>query len=575
MSRVATSQEGLPTASILAVAPAIAIGVLVVPVCCGLLATILPAFGYMPALGGQSVSLEPFRDLADRPGLVRSAGLSLATALVTTVVSVALVALFVAGWRGTRAFVALQHLLSPLLSIPHAAAAFGLAFLIAPSGYLIRLVSPWATGITRPPDWLILNDPLGLSMMAGLVLKEVPFLLLVTLAALPQTKAGPNDRLTQALGYGRMSGFLFVTWPLVYRQIRLAVFAVIAYASSVVDVSIILGPSTPSTLAVRLTEWMSDADLSLRFVGSAGALFQLAITVTALVIWLLIERIASILVKVARQAGWRFANDIALRLAVLALMAILAATVFVGLAVLALWSFAGFWAFPNVFPQNFSLANWNRAAPSLGTPMVNTLVVGVLSTALATVLALACLEREWRTGRTGGSRALWFIYLPLLVPQVSFVFGLKVFFLTIGWDATLAAMVLMHMVFVLPYVFLSLSDPWRAWDPRYGAVASGLGASPNRLFWRVRLPMLMKPALVALAVGFAVSVGQYLPTLLLGSGRIATITTEAVALSAGGDRRVIGVYAFLQMVLPFIAFALATAIPAFLFRGRRAMAGQG
>ena len=40
--------------------------------------------------------------------------------------------------------------------------------------------------------------------------------------------------------------------------------------------------------------------------------------------------------------------------------------------------------------------------------------------------------------------------------------------------------------------------------------------------------------LTAAAVGFAVSVGQYLPTLLIGAGRLPTITTEAVALASGG-----------------------------------------
>ena len=46
-----------------------------------------------------------------------------------------------------------------------------------------------------------------------------------------------------------------------YPQIRLAVFAVIAYSSSAVDVAIILGPTTPAPLAVRLVQWMNDADL--------------------------------------------------------------------------------------------------------------------------------------------------------------------------------------------------------------------------------------------------------------------------------------------------------------------------
>ncbi|MEM1376913.1 MAG: ABC transporter permease, partial [Pseudomonadota bacterium] len=75
----------------------------------------------------------------------------------------------------------------------------------------------------------------------------------------------------------------------------------------------------------------------------------------------------------------------------------------------------------------------------------------------------------------------------------------------------------------------------------------------------------------AAAVGFAVSIGQYLPTLLIGAGRFATITTEAIALGAGGNRRLIGVYAFLQMSLPFVGFMIATLVPVLLFKNRRAI----
>ena len=77
--------------------------------------------------------------------------------------------------------------------------------------------------------------------------------------------------------------------------------------------------------------------------------------------------------------------------------------------------------------------------------------------------------------------------------------------------------------------------------------------------------------ILAMAVGFAVSVGLYLPTLLIGGGRWPTVTTEAVALAAGGDRRVIGATALIQALLPFVGFAAALLVPAFLFRNRRAM----
>ena len=120
---------------------------------------------------------------------------------------------------------------------------------------------------------------------------------------------------------------------------------------------------------------------------------------------------------------------------------------------------------------------------------------------------------------------------------MTFLFGLQLLTLLIGMQHSLVALVGAHLVFVLPYLFLSLADPWRSLDPRYDQLAASLGARPWHRFVHMRLPLLLRPVLTAAAVGFAVSIGQYLPTILLGGGRWETITTEAVALSAGGDRR--------------------------------------
>ena len=554
----------------LRIAPILAVGVLLGPILAGLGATVLPAFGYFPALGGEALTLEPWRRLLDEPGLWRSAALSLGTGLVSTLLAVAIVGLFLAGWSGTKAFRRVEHLVSPLLAVPHAAAAFGLAFLVAPSGWLVRLFAP-LLGVTRPPDWLIVNDPLGLAMIAGLVAKEVPFLLLIALASLPQTDHARRRAVAASLGYGRIAGFAVGTWPALYRQMRLAVFAVLAYATSVVDVAAILGPSVPPTLAVRLVGWMNDPDLMRRFTACAGALLQLGVTLAALGAWVGLERLGRLWLDRRAPSGRRGEREQIGRALGAASISLAALSVFAGLAILALWSVAGFWRFPAALPDAFTARNWMRALPGLEAPLRTTIAVGVLATLAAVALATACLEREARTGRTGGNRALALVYLPLIVPQVAFVFGLQLFFLWAGWKPSVWSLAAVHFVFVLPYVFLSLSDPWRAWNPHYARVAAGLGRGANAVFWRLRLPMLLRPLLAAAAVGFAVSIGQYLPTVLVGQGRLSTITTEAVALASGGNRRVIGVYAVLQMVLPFAGFLLAILVPLWAFRRRREM----
>lgn len=546
------------------------IGLLLLPTGFGLLGTVLPAFGYLPALGGDEPSLKPLRDLLATPGLASASLLSFTTGLAATLISLGITLIFIASYAGTQTLSRLQHLLSPLLAVPHAAAAFAFAFLIAPSGFLIRLAAPML-GIDRPPDILIPQDTMGLTMIAGLVIKETPFLFLVTLAALPQVDLAAARRLAASFGYGRISGFVYLVWPALYRQIRFAVYAVVAYSSSVVDVALILGPNLPGTLATRLLQWMNDPDLSARFLASAGALLQLFVTLAALLSWLLLERVAASLLRLSRDRGWRFVRDHLLRQASVLLVGLIGGAVFAGLALLAVWSLAGLWQFPDLLPQSFTLKSWMSALPRLADPLVTTLITGLASTLIAILLTIGCLERELQTGRTVDDRALAMLYLPLIVPQITFVFGLQLLFIGSGIEHRQLALIFVHLVFVLPYVFLSLADPWRALDRRYEVIATALGRSRLSVLMSIRLPMLIRPILTALAVGFAVSVGQYLPTVLIGEGRLATITTEAVALASGNNRRVIGVYALLQTVLPCLAFALAALLPALFHRNRREM----
>ena len=90
---------------------------------------------------------------------------------------------------------------------------------------------------------------------------------------------------------------------------------------------------------------------------------------------------------------------------------------------------------------------------------------------------------------------------------------------------------------------------------------------------RVKLPLLLRPILTAAAIGFAVSVAQYLPSLFIGAGRVATLTTEAVALSSGADRRIAGLYGLLQAALPWAVYTLAILLPLWLWRDRQGLRG--
>ena len=551
-------------------APRLVMLLLTLPVLAGLAGTLAPAFG----LGGEP-GLDAFRQLRDWPGLPGALWLSVKVGVISTALSLALVLALVATLQGSRAFEALRHLISPLLSVPHAAAALGLAFLIAPSGWIARALSPWATGWQQPPDLLILNDPGGWTLILGLTAKEMPFLLLMTLAALPQTDARRRLLVAATMGYGRTAAFTLTVLPALYRQLRLPIYAVLAYAMTAVEMAMILGPSRPPLLSVQITDWMMHGAAGDRDRAAAAALVQLALVAGAIAGWIAIERLSSAALRHIAQSGQRFPHlDTPLRALTLPLTTLLTLSLFAGLAGLALWSLAGLWSFPDALPETLSLRIWTEAAPGLWSATLTALALALAATLIALALVLACLEAEHRFALTPSQGAIFLLFLPLIIPQVAFLPGLTVLMLSLGLTGGPVTVAAAHFVFVLPYVFLSLAGPWRAFDPRVALLGRSLNASPLKVFLRLRLPMLLAPVLTAAAVGFAVSIGQYLPTLLIGGGRVETLTTEAVALSSGGNRRLIGAYALLQLALPALAFALALTLPRLIFRHRQGMAAR-
>lgn len=541
------------------------------PVAAGAAGTLLPAFGWLPALGGTALSLDPWRALAATPGLSRSIALTLWTGFAATAFSLALVLGFCATAHRTRLFRRAQALLAPLLALPHAALAIGFGFLIAPSGFVFRLLSPWATGLDRPPDLTIPNDPWGLALIAGLMLKEAPFLLLMALAAWPLLDAPRALRAAASLGYRPLRGFALVLLPRLLRLLRLPIAAVLAFSLSVVDVALLLGPTDPPTLAVLVLRDLLSPELARWFPGAAGAVLLLALVLGSLALARGLEALILAGLRRLAQGGARGGEARLARVGFATLFATLLALSAAAAGLLLAWSFAGLWRFPAAWPESWTLDTWRDAAPALAGPARMTLALGLGTVAAALGLAVAALEAESRGQAAWLRGAMPALCAALWLPQLAFLFGLQIGLVRLGWDGAPLAVAWLHLLFVLPYVLLTLADPWRALDPRIARSAASLGVSPLRILLALKLPLLLRPLLAAGAVGFAVSVGLYLPTLFGGAGRVATLATEAVTLASGADRRVLAAFALLQAVLPLLAYAAALVLPALLFRHRAGM----
>jgi putative thiamine transport system permease protein len=506
----------------------------------------------------EALDAAAWRRLFAEPALPRALGLSLGVALLASGLALALLLWSVPHLHGQAAWAALQRLLGPVLAVPHAAFAIGVALWLMPSGLPARWLAP-VFGWNAPPDVASVQDPWGLGLALALAAKEWPFLLWCLLALLGRVEQGAQ--LQRQLQFGRSLGYRPATlwwrvlWPQLLPRLAWPLAAVWAYALTVVDMALVLGPARPPTLAVLAWAWLQEAEPERQRMGAAAALLLAFLVVAGMA---------------AGALGWRalrrpwqrraVRGDRPLAHAAARGPAWLVRGVCLGygavLLMVALASLVAQWPFPAVWPERLSWQAWAAALGS-SAALFNTATLAVASAAAGVLLALAWLESS--PAHWDASAAV-LVFVPLWWPGMLLASGLTQALLPWRLDGQWLGVWLAHGLYTLPYAFVALAPAHRAFDGRYAQVARSLGRGGAAFLWRVKWPMLLAPLASAFAVAFAVSVAQYLGTQLVGAGRWPTVTTEALTLASGGQRDRVAAFALLQALLPALVFLAAAGL---------------
>jgi putative thiamine transport system permease protein len=517
------------------------------PLLPGLIGLLLTAFGYIPAIDQYTLSIAGFEQLLAWPGLSQSIVLTLFIGVMSTLLATLCCFVILQSCWHSRRWKQIESLLAPIMALPHVAFAIGFAFLFTPSGFIARLLGDQI-------NLQLVHDPYGLGLIAALTLKEIPFLLFMSIPLLKQLNINTTLITAHSLGYNNAQAWQKIILPQWLPKIRFSLFAVMAYSISVVDVALIIGPTQPPTLSVLVWQWLNDADLATLPKASAGALLLLLLCLVVL----LGIRLTEWLITVKWRA-WQSNGRFALPIGGKGLITITYLITLTTLPILLLWSVAQRWRFPDIFPSRWSLRFWQQEWHYLLDIITNSLLIALVSATIALFFAIVIHEHSIRASLNKRyvkvPRLL--ISIPMLAPQLSLLFGMQVATLYIAHQYYYLWVTWAHIFFVFPYVFLALDGPWRSYDQRLDKVGLSLGMSPFNVWWQIKRPLLLPAIWIAWAVGISVSLAQYLPTLMLGAGRIATLTTEAVTLSSGQDRRISAIYALLQSITPFIFYILA------------------
>lgn len=249
----------------------------------GLMLAGINSLGYFAPGGEKAFTLRHYLELVDDREVYASLWLSLKLATAATALSAAAGLALALGMReAARRSRALNLFLQIPLSLPHLAMAGALITLIAPSGLMARLAS--ACGFIRQPaDFpALINDRYGAGIMLAYILKEAPFIALMTLALLARL-GDEYEQAARVLGASAWQRFRNVTLPLVSPALVSSSLIVFAFIFGAFEVPFILGRPYPAMVSVVAQQRYLDLNLAVR--PGAIALAMVSTLITGILVW--------------------------------------------------------------------------------------------------------------------------------------------------------------------------------------------------------------------------------------------------------------------------------------------------
>jgi spermidine/putrescine transport system permease protein len=164
--------------------------------------------------------------------------------------------------------------------------------------------------------------------------------------------------------------------------------------------------------------------------------------------------------------------------------------------------------------RGFTTDKWANpcGAPDVCNALSNSLKIGLIATAVATVLgtmiAFALARHRFR-GRTATNLI---IFLPMATPEVVLGASLLAFFLNVGVPLGFRTIVIAHIMFCISFVVVTVKARLASLDPRLEQAAMDLYADEWQTFRRITLPLVLPGIVAGALLAFSLSFDDFIIT---------------------------------------------------------------
>ena len=225
--------------------------------------------------------------------------------------------------------------------------------------------------------------------------------------------------------------------------------------------------------------------------------------------------------------------------------------------VLILLSFSERYTWPGILPGNYSLRAIRSILFQRKALFLNCLfsIFFSVMVSLCTIMAAYCTAK-WQSEHKESSLLSFCIFLPFMIPPSVFAMGAQILFLRLPFKNAYLSVFLSHVLYSLPYATTYLTEGIRNNIKRLEEQGRVFGASGFYLLFKVTIPLLFPYLIPAFMMSFILSMSQYILTVLLGGGKLKTLSLIMVPFIQSGERNLASVYGLLFLLSSFLLFLL-------------------
>lgn len=219
----------------------------------------------------------------------------------------------------------------------------------------------------------------------------------------------------------------------------------------------------------------------------------------------------------------------------------------------------------------FSLRNYAallRDTRGLLASLKTSLLLALLSVGAAVVIGtLGAVGMARRKFRLGGLMETVTV-LPVMIPEIILAVAFMALFTAAGLRFGLGTLVLAHVTFCTPYVYLLVKSRLAGMDLDLEAAARDLGAGPARAFLSVTLPQILPGVFSGAMLAFAMSLDDFVISFFVTGSNVTPLPLRIYSSVKSGVSLQVNALCTLMLVFVFVVAGIALLRP-----GRRSNKG--